>query len=96
LRLVVRSIAEAELAEAHGWYLSRSPDAARRFIEAVDEALDEIARRTDSFPRVHGRLQRALVRGFPYALYFAVHRDTINVVGLVHAKRHPGRWQDRD
>jgi hypothetical protein len=70
LRLVVRSIAEAELAEAHGWYLSRSPDAARRFIEAVDEA--------------------------PYALYFAVHRDTINVVGLVHAKRHPGRWQDRD
>jgi hypothetical protein len=35
------------------------------------------------------------VRRFPYAIYFHAMPDEIVVLGVIHARRHPQRWQSR-
>jgi len=34
-RLIIRSLAEAEIEQAHLWYADRSPDAARNFLDEI-------------------------------------------------------------
>ncbi|MGH7628405.1 MAG: type II toxin-antitoxin system RelE/ParE family toxin [Gemmatimonadales bacterium] len=94
-QLVVRSVAEAELAEAVEWYAGRSPGTARRFLAAVDEALARIRQNPGSFPVVHGQLRRVLVAQFPYAVYYRMFPTTISIVGVVHGRRHPRHWRRR-
>jgi hypothetical protein len=41
--------------------------------------MSRIATNASAFPLVHGEIRRAVVRQFPYGLYFRVHKQTIRV-----------------
>src|SRR5689334_249136 len=94
--LRLRKAAQNEIEDAFEWYRSRSPTAALRFLVAVDEALVAIRERPETFPIVTGALRRALLRRFPYAVYFKVYDRTVAVVGVVHGHRHPRTWLRRE
>jgi plasmid stabilization system protein ParE len=51
----------AELDEAIEWYARRSPEAARRFIAAVEAAIDSICENPRRFPWRSSRYQYARV-----------------------------------
>jgi toxin ParE1/3/4 len=40
-----------------------------------------------AYPRVQGETRRALVRRFPYAIYFHATSDEIVVLGVIHGRR---------
>ena len=40
-------------------------------------------------------IRRALVRRFPYAVYFAVEGEVIVVLAVLHVSRDPAEWQRR-
>lgn len=40
-------------------------------------------------------IRRALLRRFPYAVYFAVEESTVVVLTVLHAHRDPAAWQKR-
>jgi len=47
-----------------------------------------------AFPQVDGQTRRAVLTGFPYAIYFR--SDDVNVVVLaVHGRQDPARWRAR-
>lgn len=94
-RLRVRKAARAEIAAAFAWYLERSPQAAGRFLEAVDEAMRLIEEAPERHPVIRGRLRRLLVQWFPYGVYYKVYPSTISVVGVIHGHRHPDTWLRR-
>ena len=91
----VRKLASKEIDTAFAWYLQHSRSAAARFLEAVDDALAQIADAPDGFPVIRGRLRRVLLRGFPYAIYYKVYPGVISVVGVIHGHRHPYNWLSR-
>ena len=95
MRLVVRAAAEADIADAALWYEQRSPGLGREFLRAVDVALAEIARTPERYPIVHREARRALVRRFPYGVYFVATPGLVSVVACMHASRDPRRWQER-
>lgn len=37
----------------------------------------------------------ALLRRFPYAVYFVASSDLVSVVACMHARRDPRRWEER-
>jgi hypothetical protein len=37
----------------------------------------------------------AVVRRFPYLVYFVALPDGPTVIGVMHGRGHPGRWQSR-
>jgi plasmid stabilization system protein ParE len=94
-RLLVRARARAEIRDVFDWYLSRSPDAATRFIEAIDAAITEIADAPERFPVIHGKLRRRLLSRFPYAIYYKIFPTVVSVVGIIHGHRHPDAWLRR-
>ena len=94
-RLIVRSLAEAEIEQAHLWYSERSPDAARLFLDEVGAMLGRIVENPGHYPEVRPHLRRARMPSFPYGMYFTIVGDIVSVVGVVHARRHPQRWSGR-
>lgn len=94
-RLVVRPLAEADIDEAHAWYAARSPQAAARFLDAVEVTLAAFRQRPESFVRIYETLRRALLPGYPFGVYFRADSERVRVVAVVHSRRHPRRWMRR-
>ncbi|TXL73636.1 hypothetical protein FHP25_20800 [Vineibacter terrae] len=61
----------------------------------MDETLRRIVTNPLAFSRVHGEVHRAVVRRFPFGIYFRVHGDDVVVLAVMHGRRHPRRWQSR-
>ncbi len=96
MKRTVRFIPEAleDLLETRYWYARREAALGQAFAEAIAAAIERIVHDPASFPRVHGEVQRLVVRQFPYAVYFRELGDEILVLA-VHGRQDPRRWQDR-
>lgn len=87
--------AEAELAEAREWYALQRHGLDSELILRVDETLSRITRAPESYPVVYGQLRRAVVRQFPFAIFYQLTTDEIRVIAVFHSKRNPKAWESR-
>lgn len=94
-KVIVRPEAEREVQEAFNWYEERSEGLGLEFLRAADACLSGVQRNPSSYSIVHDQVRRALVRKFPYALFYLVKEDTIVVIACFHVKRSPADWQRR-
>jgi plasmid stabilization system protein ParE len=93
--VLISSDAEADIAQAVSWYASVGLGLEQEFLRAVEASLASIRRHPEAYPVVYKSLRRALLRRFPYALFYAVLDDTIMVMACFHARRDPHDWQSR-
>jgi plasmid stabilization system protein ParE len=94
-RFVVEPEAEDELNGAFDWYESRVAGLGREFMREVRAVFSMIGSNPEQFGRARGEIRRALVRRFPYAVYFVLDPEQISVIAWVHTRRNPRRWQSR-
>ena len=94
-RLVFRPEAEAELLDARAWYEGERAGLGAIFAAAVETTVTAILQNPLAYPRVKGDTRRALVRQFPYAVYFRPTDDEIIVLAVMHGRRNPRRWRSR-
>ena len=71
---------------------AKPPGQLRQAIDAVIERMSDSPRQ---FPTVFKSVRRALLRSFPYSLFFVVKDDTLIVIACFHASRDPSHWQKR-
>ena len=93
--ILVRPEAEREIQEAFDWYEERGEGLGAEFLRAADACLSGVRRNPDAHQIVHGEARRALLRKFPYALFYLTREDTIVVLACFHVKRSPADWQRR-
>ena len=65
---------------------ARPPDSGRRFREAMDALTERMSANPQQFPIAFKSVRRALLRRFPYALFFAASGDTLLVIACFHAQ----------
>jgi toxin ParE1/3/4 len=94
-RFFIEPEAEAELGEAVDWYEARVRGLGSEFLRAVRAVFALVERNPGQFPRVRNEIRRALIRRFPYAVYYVAEPDQISVIACIHTRRHPRRWQSR-
>jgi len=96
-RLVVLAAAEAETTSAYDWYEAQSVGLGAEFLRAVEAVLASIQRTPALYPVVRGRTRRALLRRFPYGVFFYERDEAqeVVVVAVVHGRRHPRVWHSR-
>ena len=94
-RLVLRPQAEAELLDARDWYEEQRPGLGEAFATEVDTMLARIVEAPLAYLRVQGETRRALLRRFPYAIYFHAMVTEIVVLAVIDSRRHPRRWRSR-
>lgn len=89
-----RPQAAAEVLEARQWYEARRTGLGAEFGQAVGDIVSRITENPFAFPQVRGETRRAVVKRFPYAIYFRLSGDDILVLA-VHGRQDPRRWQLR-
>ncbi|OKH40073.1 recombinase [[Phormidium ambiguum] IAM M-71] len=93
--LVFRPEVREELEEAYNWYESQQPGLGDDFLECVDEILNRICQIPESFPVVYRDVRRAVVRRFPYVVYYRIVSSRVVVTAIFHGRRDPKVWQAR-
>ncbi len=94
-KVVVRPEAAREIQEAFDWYETRGEGLGLEFLRAADACLSGVQRNPSAFQPVHEQVRRALLRKFPYALFYLLGEDAIVVVACFHVRRSPADWQRR-
>ncbi len=92
--------ASAELEDAAVWYNGQRPGLGVEFVEAVDAALEQIAR----WPHI-GRVvpgvphdvpvRRVPIERFPYHIAYLEWTGVIRILAFAHDRRRPGYWFSR-
>lgn len=95
MRVHIRRLARRDIDSAFDWYLERDQDAAAAFLLEVDYLLERMRQGYEQFPVAHRDLRRALLKQFPYAIYFKAEADLVAVVAVLHQRRSPRIWQSR-
>jgi plasmid stabilization system protein ParE len=86
--------ARADLKVALGFYHDADPRVSRRFLQAVKDCIARIAAAPQRFPqRSHGA-RRLLVPKFPYGIYYSDGESSIEIIAIVHSRRHPDAWRE--
>ena len=65
------------------------------FLSALDDALGRINSSPFLYQTVDADVRRALMRKFPYGVYFLVDGDKRVVLAVLHLKMHPDTWRSR-
>jgi plasmid stabilization system protein ParE len=93
--LIVRPLAAEDIERAAHWYERQARGLGEEFLDVLGRRMADIEAAPERFPRVSARLRRAMLNRFPYAVFFTVIDDTIQVVACMHGRRHPARWLRR-
>lgn len=59
------------------------------------DALNRVADKPNLYEVVHRNVRQALIRIFPFAIYFLLSNDEIEVIAVFHASRDPDEWKRR-
>ncbi|MFC1805905.1 type II toxin-antitoxin system RelE/ParE family toxin [Planctomycetota bacterium] len=94
-RIIIRPEAERDLAEAFAWYEEHRPGLGDEFLLCVEACLASIQRHPALNVAVRRGTRRALLRRFPFGVFYQVREQTISVLAVCHLSRDPRRWQDR-
>jgi plasmid stabilization system protein ParE len=93
--LAFRPEVRDELNEAYHWYESQQPGLGDEFLHCVDEILNRIGLMPESYAVVYRDVRRAVVKRFPYAVYYRIVSSRVIVTAIFHGRRDPKSWQAR-
>ena len=90
-----RARAELDIAEAYRWYEGRRTGLGEEFLSSVDACLEGIRRWPSMHAMVHEDYRRALIRRFPYAVFYEQSVTMVTIYAVFHTSRDPGKWRLR-
>jgi plasmid stabilization system protein ParE len=93
--LVIAPEAEQDIAEAYSWYEMQRVGLGEEFLSSVDACVEAIRRMPGLHEVVHEQYRRALVRRFPYAVFYEHENDVVTVYCVFHTSRDPAKWRKR-
>lgn len=94
-RLVSEPRADLDIESAFRWYEKEQSGLGLEFLNELRVAYDRIVEGPFKYPHLRSGVRRALLKRFPYIVYFSVEPTVIVVLAVLHASRDPAEWQRR-
>lgn len=88
--------AKAEADAATAFYKDKQPALAQRFLDDLEDAIQRIRRHPRSYRQVEGEIRKCRVRHFPYGVIYRVRADAVEIIAVMHLRRSPGYWKQRN
>lgn len=85
--LVVAPSAARDVAEARAYHAQQGR--AEVFMACVDHVFEKIMDRPLMYPVAYESVRRALLRRFPYSVFFVIEGDRVVVHAVHHQRRDP-------
>jgi plasmid stabilization system protein ParE len=93
--LIIAPEVQQDIDEAYSWYEDRRPGLGEEFLSCVDACIQVISRMPELYAKVHEEYRRALVRRFPYAIFYEYSGGKLIVYSIFHTSRNPKKWRNR-
>jgi plasmid stabilization system protein ParE len=94
-KLIIAPETAQDISEAFGWYETRRDGLGEEFLGCVEACIQRVCRYPEIHAKVHEDYRRALVRRFPYAVFYEYAHETVTVYGVFHTSRDPEKWRQR-
>ena len=95
LPVVLRPEARAEFDEAFDWYEQQRPGLGVDFVAHVQEVVNRLGATPELHAQVFQDIRRAVVRRFPYSVFYKIEPQQVVVLAVFHSRRDPMIWQAR-
>ena len=93
--LIIRPEARADLLDAFRWYQDRRTGLGYDFKLCVDEVVSKIQRNPLIHKVIKDGIRRSVTKRFPYGVFYVVEDSRIIVLGVLHARQDPSKWEKR-
>jgi plasmid stabilization system protein ParE len=89
--------ARAELVLASEWFEDQENGLGAQFLASAGHTIDAIQAHPERFARVNAprRVRRAILKRFPYAVYYTFNGSRIFILSLFHLRRDPASLNER-
>lgn len=87
--------ARLEILETARWYEEREAGLGTKFIAELDKALKRLELGPERYQVLYREMRRALMRRFPYAIYFEPEGADIVVFAVLHQRQDRKILDDR-
>jgi plasmid stabilization system protein ParE len=92
LKLRITEAAEGDIRDAFRWYRGPSPGLGREFRASLNECLERVSRDPLLYAVIMEPVRRALLKRFPYGVFYLLEPEEVVVLGVFHARRDPAVW----
>ena len=96
MRVEFHPEALAEFRAAAEYYEQRQTGLGERFANAVEMAVAHIAAAPESLRIIEDDVRRCLTKVFPYAVLYSIESDHVLILAVMHCRREPGFWRNRN
>lgn len=93
--LVLREAAVDDIEDAQRWYERQAPGLGDRFVFAIERTLVLIENNPAAYQLVEDTIRRAVVRKFPYNVFYLPEESRVVVLAVFHQAMDPGRLAAR-
>ncbi|TAL20924.1 MAG: type II toxin-antitoxin system RelE/ParE family toxin [Nitrospirae bacterium] len=93
--VIFRLQARREFNEAGDWYEQERTGLGLEFLAEIERLIQRIADNPKQFPILYRDVRKAVVRRFPYCVYFRERDQHIVVLAVFHSARNPAVWKQR-
>lgn len=94
-QLVVSAEAAADINEAVTWLGDISPNLPVRFQAELERVYASILDYPQIYPVVYKTFRRALLRRFPYSIFYILDASVVLIVAVIHQSRDEETWKRR-
>ena len=94
-RIVITEIAEIYILIGKNWYNSQQNILGDEFITEVENKIKVIQSNPYLFSIIKKNIRKALLKRFPFGIYYFVIDDVINIFAVIHFSRNPKIWKHR-
>jgi len=94
-RVSIRSEAQRDIRDAAAWYESQEHGVGVRFKNEVRNVSRRIGENALMFPAIESGIRCALLRSFPYSVYFKVEVSSVIILGRSTSPPAPETWKKR-
>jgi plasmid stabilization system protein ParE len=87
--------AKMDIYHAKKWYNLQKHNLGTEFIDEIDNVYERIKFNPNQFPIIKKDIRKAVVKRFPYCLYYVVEPEIIRIFAVFHNSRNPIIWKQR-
>jgi plasmid stabilization system protein ParE len=94
-QLVISTQAAADIEQAVTWLGDISPNLPVRFEEELERVYASVLDHPQMYPVVHKKVRRALLRRFPYSIFYILDASVVLILAVIHQSRDEETWKRR-
>jgi len=88
-QLEYTELARIESAEAYEWYAQPTIKMGAEYLNDIERTESFLKSNPLIYAKVEGNIRRAVLKRFPYSLFYTVEENTVTVLSCFHQNREP-------